>query len=43
MAAMYGADVVYLLGGSLLRLGDRIEEGIHAMRAALDRAEGAAR
>ncbi len=43
MAAMYGTDVVYLLGGSLLRLGDRIEEGIHAMRAALDRAEGAAR
>ena len=38
MAAMYGTDVVYLLGGSLLRLGERIGEGIAAMRAALDRA-----
>ncbi|TDK50671.1 RuBisCO large subunit C-terminal-like domain-containing protein [Antarcticimicrobium luteum] len=36
MAAMYGDDVVYLLGGSLLRLGERIGEGIAAMRAALD-------
>ncbi|MFC2970205.1 RuBisCO large subunit C-terminal-like domain-containing protein [Acidimangrovimonas pyrenivorans] len=39
MAAMYGPDVVYLLGGSLLRLGERIGEGIAAMRAALDAAE----
>ena len=36
MAAMYGEDVVYLLGGSLLRLGERIGEGIAAMRSALD-------
>jgi ribulose-bisphosphate carboxylase large chain len=36
MARMYGEDVVYLLGGSLLRLGDRIGAGIAAMRAALD-------
>ena len=35
MRAMYGEDVVYLLGGSLLRLGDRIGEGIAAMRRAL--------
>jgi len=40
MAAMYGDDVVYLLGGSLLRHGDRIGEGIAAMRAALDAARG---
>lgn len=40
MVAMYGEDVVYLLGGSLLRLGDRIGEGIAAMRAAIDVAEG---
>lgn len=38
MAAMYGDDVVYLLGGSLLRLGDQIGDGIRAMRAALDAA-----
>jgi len=38
MAAMYGDDVVYLLGGSLLRLGENIGEGIAAMRAALDAA-----
>lgn len=36
MAAMYGEDVVYLLGGSLLRLGERIGDGITAMRRALD-------
>ncbi len=39
MAAMYGPDVVYLLGGSLLRLGARIGEGIAAMRDAVDRAD----
>jgi len=42
MARMYGPDVVYLLGGSLLRLGDRIGEGIIAMRAALNAAQDAA-
>lgn len=36
MQAMYGQDVVYLLGGSLLRYGDRIGEGIKLMRAQLD-------
>ncbi|GHD99876.1 ribulose-bisphosphate carboxylase [Defluviimonas sp. 20V17] len=41
MAAMYGADTVYLLGGALLRLGTRIGEGIAAMRAELDRADQA--
>lgn len=41
MAQMYGADVAYLLGGSLLRLGDRIGEGIGVMRQALDLAERA--
>lgn len=41
MAGMYGDDVVYLLGGSLLRYGDRIGEGIAAMRAALDAARAA--
>ncbi len=35
MAAMYGPDVVYLLGGSLLRLGDDIGDGIRAMRRAI--------
>jgi ribulose-bisphosphate carboxylase large chain len=39
MAAMYGEDVVYLLGGSLLRLGERIGEGIAAMRRALESAQ----
>ncbi len=38
MAAMYGPDVVYLLGGSLLRLGEEIGEGIRAMRRAIDAA-----
>ncbi|MDO5604902.1 MAG: RuBisCO large subunit C-terminal-like domain-containing protein [Paracoccus sp. (in: a-proteobacteria)] len=37
MAAMYGDDVVYLLGGSLLRDPARIDEAVAAMRAALDR------
>jgi len=41
MAAMYGEDVVYLLGGSLLRLGEDIGDGIMAMRAALDAADAA--
>ncbi len=39
MAQMYGPDVVYLLGGSLLRLGAQIGEGIAQMRAALDAAD----
>ncbi len=39
MAAMYGPDVVYLLGGSLLRLGPHIGEGIADMRRALEAAE----
>lgn len=38
MARMYGPDVVYLLGGSLLRLGAQIGEGIAAMRQAVDAA-----
>jgi S-methyl-5-thioribulose 1-phosphate isomerase len=41
MVGMYGEDVVYLLGGSLLRHGERIGEGIAAMRAAIDAAEAA--
>ena len=35
MKRMYGDDVVYLLGGSLLRYGDRIGEGVRDMRGAL--------
>ncbi|EAR52702.1 ribulose-bisphosphate carboxylase-like protein; rubisco-like protein [Oceanicola granulosus HTCC2516] len=35
MMAQYGEDCVYLLGGSLLRAGDRIGELIAEMRAAL--------
>ncbi len=35
MKNMYGDDVVYLLGGSLLRYGDRIGEGVKDMRKAL--------
>lgn len=38
MLNMYGDDVVYLLGGSLLRYGDKIGEGIKDMRAALEAA-----
>ncbi len=38
MKAMYGNDVVYLLGGSLLRYGDKIGEGIKDMREALAKA-----
>lgn len=36
MMAMYGADCVYLLGGGLLRYGDRIGDAIRDMRRALD-------
>ena len=39
MVAMYGPDIVYLLGGSLLRHGDRIGEAVQEMRAALEVAE----
>jgi len=35
---MYGDDVVYLLGGSLLRAGDKIGEAVTAMREAVDAA-----
>ncbi|WP_071795910.1 RuBisCO large subunit C-terminal-like domain-containing protein [Natronohydrobacter thiooxidans] len=38
MARMYGPDVVYLLGGTLLRLGAQIGDGITAMRRAVDAA-----
>ncbi|WPL16605.1 2,3-diketo-5-methylthiopentyl-1-phosphate enolase [Thiorhodovibrio winogradskyi] len=38
MHAMYGEDVVYLLGGSLLRHGERIGGAIQAMRQALEAA-----
>ena len=41
MAAMYGDDVVYLIGGSLLRHGDRIGEAVTAMRRAVDAVPGA--
>lgn len=33
---VYGDDCVYLLGGSLLRYGDKIGDGIRDLRAALD-------
>ena len=36
MVQMYGENCLYLLGGGLLRYGDRIGEGILAMRKALD-------
>lgn len=38
MVSMYGQDVVYLLGGSLLRAGDQIAEAVRAMRDSVDRA-----
>lgn len=38
MQRMYGQDVVYLLGGSLLKDPDRIDEAVAAMRAALEAA-----
>jgi ribulose-bisphosphate carboxylase large chain len=37
MVSMYGEDVVFLLGGSLLRAGDKIGEAVRAMRDAIDR------
>lgn len=37
MRAMFGEDVCYLIGGSLLRHGERIGEEIARMRRALDR------
>ncbi|MDJ1007394.1 MAG: RuBisCO large subunit C-terminal-like domain-containing protein [Paracoccaceae bacterium] len=40
MAAMYGPDVVYLLGGSLLRHREKIGEAVRAMREALEAAGG---
>lgn len=36
MKRLYGADCVYLLGGSLLRYGDRIGDAIREMRTHLD-------
>jgi len=36
MKKMYGNDVVYLLGGTLLRYSEKIGEGIKEMRQALD-------
>ncbi|WP_163849786.1 RuBisCO large subunit C-terminal-like domain-containing protein [Pseudooceanicola aestuarii] len=36
MMRLYGEDCVYLLGGSLLRYGDRIGDAIREMRSALD-------
>lgn len=41
MQAMYGADVVYLLGGSLLADPAGIGAAVAAMRTALDRGAGA--
>lgn len=41
MAAMYGDDVVYLIGGSLLRHGDEIGDAVTAMRRAVDATRGA--
>ncbi|MEM5471808.1 RuBisCO large subunit C-terminal-like domain-containing protein [Hoeflea sp. AS60] len=37
MVSMYGEDVVFLLGGSLLRAGDGIGDAVCAMRDAVDR------
>lgn len=39
MVAMYGPDVIYLLGGSILREGDRVGEAVAHMREAVDAAE----
>ncbi len=36
LATMYGDDVVYLLGGSLLRAGDKIGDAVREMRDAVD-------
>ncbi len=41
MAAMYGQDVVYLLGGSLLAQGEAVGEAVTTMRRALDAADAA--
>ncbi|WP_340160812.1 RuBisCO large subunit C-terminal-like domain-containing protein [uncultured Hoeflea sp.] len=38
MVSMYGEDVVFLLGGSLLRAGDGIGDAVRAMRDAVDTA-----
>jgi len=40
MVSMYGEDVVFLLGGSLLRAGDGIGEAVRAMRDVVDRFDG---
>lgn len=40
MVEMYGEDVVYLLGGSLLRAGDGIGDAVNAMRDAVDAGVG---
>jgi ribulose-bisphosphate carboxylase large chain len=37
MVSMYGEDVVFLLGGSLLRAGDAIGDAVRSMRDAVDR------
>ncbi|MEO1700781.1 MAG: RuBisCO large subunit C-terminal-like domain-containing protein [Pseudomonadota bacterium] len=39
MVEMYGQDVVYLIGGSLLRAGDKIGDAVKAMRDAVDAAQ----
>jgi ribulose-bisphosphate carboxylase large chain len=36
MMEMYGEDVVYLLGGSLLRTRDKTSDAVKAMRDAVD-------
>ena len=38
MISVYGEDAVFLFGGSLMRYGDRIGEGVSSMRQALDEA-----
>jgi len=38
MVSMYGEDVVFLLGGSLLRAGGGIGDAVRAMRDAVDTA-----
>ena len=38
MVEMYGEDVVYLIGGSLLRAGDAVGDAVKAMRDAVDAA-----
>jgi ribulose-bisphosphate carboxylase large chain len=42
MQAMYGQDVVYLLGGSLLKDPDRIDQSLQAMRRSLTLGSGLA-